>query len=745
MGRIDSLSNKLTLALFYTLASALNPFFIPLYLGYKNEVQGISFSKYSFLSPVDSLYSFYPRSEFWQYFLSLDPNSSMMGSLDSNWAFLFKDLPLLILNFFVPSMGISITVYLIIINLIGFRIIHITLKVICKDLPIVRLIIAILWILGPQFQQWSWSASNVQLYYAFFPLPFYYLVYYLKEHNNSYFYLAVVSSLTIGIFDPSYGLIGIIAYNSIFLILLVSNSATLVLKYLKGIVLGIFICIFNYSGIIAPLILGSYSAGFEGGAIAETRDSEIILSTIESANLMSTMFGHFGNVKFSNLGINLPPLLIFWQAILFIVITLTILGNRKYRLFAPIFIFALMMVTGKNLPYFTSFYQFVFSIPGTVLFRNIFKWNIVVYFIFLISCLHIIKYWVVGQNKFETSVSKVKIIALCFILLFPISFTSSLYLNFISQKGHLSHVLLPNEYEQLYKYLNQKVKGYRVYYLPLNNWTVPESYVWNKAPESAPINPFIGSLIESPNNLRPTFNQHQLTIGLKNLIYIDEISFDDKLIFFEDLGFKFIILRTDRLEEPQDDAKDEFKLWSKNLLNSRANLVFRNKVFSVFQLEAVPIVRTTPTINIKYLFNSLNIIRGDRQSYPVVKIENSQIDSARNILLVPILDSKLGDYFFIKSPIIFGRVESKNLGVCKNEKIENSLKKLTNLQNIGTQEIGNCYEISSKGRNYVIIPESDLLSFYLKILMGFLLISILIRFLRLNHRLKHVDLKIDDK
>jgi hypothetical protein len=297
----------------------------------------------------------------------------------------------------------------------------------------------------------------------------------------------------------------------------------------------------------------------------------------------------------------------------------------------------------------------------------------------------------------------------------------------------------------LYKYINQKVKGYRIYYLPLNNWTVPESYVWNKALESAPINPFIGSLIESPNNLRPTFNQHQLTIGLKNLIYIDEISFDDKLIFFEDLGFKFIILRTDRLEEPQGDANDEFKLWSEDLLNSRANLVFRNKIFSVFRLESDPIVRTTPTINFTYLFNSLNIIRGDRQSSPVVIIENSQINSRRNILLVPIMDSKLGDYLFIKSPIIFGRVDSKNLGVCKNEKIENSLKKLGNLQNIGTQEIGNCYKISSKSHDFVIIPESDLLSFYLKILIGFLLFFVLIRSLRLYHIPKQLDSKIDEK
>jgi hypothetical protein len=734
--RIDSFPNKLALTVFYTLASALNPFFFPLYFGYKNEAQGISLNKQSFLSPVDSLYSFYPRREFWQYFLSLDPNSFMMGALDSNWSFLFKDLPLYILNFFVPSMGISITAYLIVINLIGFRIIHITLKSICKDLPIIRLILAILWILGPQFQQWSWSAPNVQLYYAFFPLPLYYLIKYFKENNNCQFYLAVVYSVTIGIFDPSYGFIGIIAYNSIFIFILVSHGAVHTLLYLKGIALGIFICIFNYSGIISPLILGTFSTGYEVGAIAETRDIEIIRSTIESANLIPTLFGHFGNVKFNNLGINLPPFLLYWQVILITVITFIMISNRKYRLFAPIFIFATMMVMGKNLPYFTGFYEVVFSIPGTVLFRNIFKWNIIVYLTFLISCLYVIKYLVVDKNNFSTSVSKVKIIALCFILLFPISFTSILYLNSISQKGHLSHVVLPNEYFQLKEYLNQKAKGFRVYYLPLNNWTVPERYVWSKAYENAPINPFIGSLVEAPNNLRPTITQHELTIGLKNLIYIDQISIDDKLIFFENLGFKYIILRSDRLEEPQSEAKDEFKLWTSDLLNSRANLVFKNKTFSVYELNADPIVRTTPTMNIKHAFNSLNIVHVNRQSYPIVKIENSLTRSAHSILFVPIIESKLGDYLFIKSPMIFGRIDSSNIEVCQNEKIENTLTKLTNLQYIGNQEIGNCYEIRSKSRNYLIIPASDLLSLYIKVLMGFIISLNLVRLVMQNHRFK---------
>jgi hypothetical protein len=663
------------------------------------------------------------------------------GRSDTNWGYYLKDLPIGIFQFFSGDISIAVRFYLFCIGLLGFTVFFKLMSSINHRNFLANTLFSAGWVLGPQFSHWLHYTPSIAIAFSFFPLPLYFLYQINKNFKARYVFFFLLSFTVICIADLPYALIALIFYVIVSFRTILKLRKFLFRKSTKTLhytLVCASLLFFVYAGIISSIIVNikvNSSNPVVFDLVKTDYTNELIKALPNEVDLGATFLGYFGELDSLRIFSDIPSkVLILLQVIsLFLYFIVSYLKKTAFSLeFLILYVISFVIVLGRHLPQYETFYTHLFQLPLTSLFRYFYKWNIVIFMLSLIFSATLYQF---AKQNLQNHKSKWKNKAIILtvstvILSTPISSALRYLTEQITVHKSLSTLSIPKSYFDVKNTIIQEKIDYRIFYLPLNNWVIPERYSWAPNPGSQTIYPFIANLLDAPNNTRPgSISQHNLTIALKNLGLQNKEDFSNTSVVFREFGFRYIIIRNDILPEIAGDGIIESNIWRDLMEKNSIKVRYTDQNLSVYDLGETSIIKSDPPTKIKYLHNSSNALFLEKNfESDNLKLQNSLVTQYDYVMLEPILDVWLFSRLFEIAPFFFSITNEARVADCPNSQIEEIYKRLSYDPAL-LPKLGNCLIVNTSGiqykKNFAVVAQSDLLSVRLKLLCLIVAISML--------------------
>lgn len=656
-----------------------------------------------FISIGDADIPLNPKEQITKVFTAID-HSIAFGYSNTNWQLLSKTLPLTLFSAVTNNHEVVLRLYLAFLSLIVMLGMYSLMSELVTS-KIVSVFISLLWSLQSQVFFWIVFNPNIVMTYSALPISLGGIIGIWKNPQSKSNYLKLITgSILLISADISYAFVSMLGLLIFSIILFLKGNFSII--KISSIFIKIILSIILFSQIITSGLFSNQLFGNSSMIVNTTYTQGAIYSSAKRANVIETLRLGLGTGNyFRELNNNISR--IFLNPIIrkisvtsaICVLALGIFSIPQNWIVLPALAISgvgVFLSAGSNLPNWIGFYEWLYTIPGFVLVRNMIKFNLLYQIGFFVIFGIIIQQIVLLKWK-SKSIIIIKLILIILISIAPI--LSVTPYAFKDLGGILKFDQFPNEYYELKNRL-QDDSNFRVFFYPLKNPVAPESYKWGNHVGIS--TPHIINLLGMSNNLVVHPDQHSLSIDLMDiLLKTGESNSAD--VFIERigmLGYKYVIFRNDVLEKPGDNATADGEKASKLLISKGHLPILKNSIFTVFETPNEVLVPIEWAVNDKIVnFRSpysFEVELSPNNKKHIIAI--SELNTHLWFASKPLFPSDLGRKLNSLDPVLFGlpvQIEYLQQSVCQPN------SKLEGYYNI--YKIGNCLEIVSKYDNNRIV------------------------------------------